>query len=438
MAASSSLLTRVVDNRATLWVLFALALAARVLAALLFGDYSTGVEIWEYGQQGLCAAQHHRDLCLWDSERQPYASALMPPLTSYLWLILFNVFGISAAAHVAYVVLNVAFGAACAPLMFAFARQTGLERGPALCAAAIIGFYPTFVFVSSGYHATNFTIVFMLAFAILYLRAAKDLDWKTALMAGLLGGLAAMTRNELLVIAAAATLMLVWLGRKRLAPAIRAAAALTIGVGIVCGPWIVRNYESFHRFIPIGAQAGYNAWIGFGPYARGSGNQLDNDPASRAAAAAVRARVAPGDPADNRFEPRLQGAFFDDAKPALAEGGLPRIASLTAQRFALLWVFDWTDPLTHSVAYWLPWLIVHALAVYGFIALVRGRAPPLSTEAGALIGLSLALFTLAYSLSSIFARYRMHMEPFIFLFAAVGLWQLAGARLTSVRATQPA
>jgi len=438
MGALFSLLTRVVDNRATLWVLFGLALAARAAAALLFGDYSPGVEIWEYGQQGLCAAQHHRDLCLWDGARQPYVSALMPPLTSYLWVILFNVFGISGAAHVAYVVLNVMFGALCVPLMFGFAGQIGLARGPALCAAAIIGFYPTFVFVSSGYHATNFTIALMLGFATLYLRAVKSLDWKTASMAGLLGGLAALTRNELLVIAAAMTLMLVWLGRKQLAPAMRAAAALTLGVGLVCAPWIVRNYESFHRFIPVGAQAGYNVWIGFGPYARGSGNQLDNDPASRAAAAAVRARVAPGDPVDDRFEPRLQGAFFDAAKPAMAEGGAARFASLTAQRFALLWVFDWTDPLTHSIAYWLPWLIVHALALYGFVALVRGRAPPLTLEGGALIGLCLTLLTLAYSLSSIFARYRMHMEPFIFLFAAVGLWQVLGARLTSTRATQPA
>lgn len=438
MSALSSLLTRVVDNRATLWVLFGLGLAARAAAALLFGDYSPGVEIWEYGQQGQCAAQHHSDLCLWDSTRRPYISALMPPLTSYLWLILFNVFGVTGAAHVAYVVLNVIFGALCVPLMFAFARQVGLARGPALAAGAIIGAYPTFVFIASSYHATSFTIAFMLAFATLYLRAVKSLNWRTALAAGLLGALAALTRNELLVIAAAMTLMLVWLGRKQLAPALRAAAALTLGVGLVFAPWIARNYEAFHRFIPDGAQSGYNLWIGFGPYARGSGNALGQDAVANAAVAAIHHGVTPGDPPSDRFEPRLQSAFVEQAKPAIAEGGITRILKLAAERVALLWVFDWTDPLTHSIAYWLPWLIVQALALYGFVALVRGRAPPLALEGGALIGLCLTLFTLAYSLSSIFARYRMHMEPFIFLFAAVGLWQVLGARLTSTRATQPA
>lgn len=438
MGGLSSLLTRVVENRATLWVLLALALAARAMAALLFGDFTPGGEIWEYGQQGQCAAQHHSDLCLWDSTRQPYASALMPPLTSYLWLILFNLFGVTSAAHAAYVVLNVAFGAACVPLMFAFARTAGLARGPASLAAAIVGFYPTFVFVASSYHATNFTIAFMLAFAILYLRAAKSLDWKTALLAGLFGGLAAMTRNELLLIAAAATLMLVWLGRKQIAAAIRSAAALTFAVGLVCAPWIVRNYETFHHFIPDGSQSGYNVWIGFGPYARGSGNALGQDAAANAAVGAIHHGVRPGDAPGDRFEPRLQAAFMDAAQPAIAEGGAGRIAGLAAERVALLWVFDWTDPLTHSVAYWLPWLIVQALALYGFLALVRGRAPPLSLEGGALIGLCLALFTLTYALTSIFARYRMHMEPFIFLLAAIGLWQALGARLTSAHATEPA
>src|SRR6185436_1063764 len=104
---------------------------------------------------------------------------------------------------------------------------------------------------------------------------------------------------------------------------------LTIGVGLVTAPWIARNYVAFHSFIPIGAQTGYNVWIGFGPYARGSGNALDNDPQARVAAALVREGVTPGDPLEGRYEPRLQRAFIDDAQPALREGGVGRIAGLT-------------------------------------------------------------------------------------------------------------
>ena len=422
----TALLSRLIRASESPWapgVLFLLALALRAVVAAATSDFTPGVEIWEYGQQATCAAQHARDLCLWDGARQPYISALMPPLTSYLWLGLFAAFGMGAAPHVVYVSLNVLMGAACTPLLYKLAREIGLERGPACLAGLIITGYPTFVFVSAGYHATNFTVALMLSFLILLVRVARDFDWKAALAAGLVGGLAALTRNELLVIAAAATLLVLWLGRKHLAIALQAAAALTLGVGLVTAPWIARNYIAFHSFIPIGAQAGYNVWIGFGPYARGSGNQLDNDPEARAAAAVVREGVAPGDPPESRFEPRLQRAFLDDAQPALREGGLGRIAGLTAQRLTLLWIFDWTDPITRSPGYWLPWLVAHALALWGVIMVWRKRAS-IEPNAGAFITLFLVVFTLAYSVSSIFVRYRMHMEPFIFLFAAIGAWSV--------------
>jgi len=411
------------QGRQALWLLFAIALAARLIAAPFFGDLSEGVTIWEYGEQALCAAQTGGDLCLRDSAGNAYVSALMPPLTSYLWLILFNLFGIGEVARAGYVILNILAGAACAPLLTLVARRMRVEPLPAFLAGAMLAFYPTFVAVSTGYHATNFTIFFMLAFALVFLRAGERMDWKSALLGGALAGLSVLTRNELALVAAGAAVLLIWIGRKHLATAVRAAAAFSLGVALVLSPWIARNYVQFDRFIPVGAQAGYNLWIGFGPHARGSGNQLDNDPEARAAAAAIRASVAPGDPPEDRFEPRLQNAFLEDALPAIEQGGLGRIVALTAEKFAVLWLFDWTDPITHSPAYWTPWLIVHALALYGLVLLLRRRVG-IDWNAVLLIALFLGVFTFAYSISSVFARYRMHMEPFIFVFASIGAWRL--------------
>lgn len=422
MSAFAPLARALQSPWAPLW-LFVGALVLRIVAALIAGDFTEGVEIWEYGEQALCAAQAERDLCLRDSAGDPYVSALMPPLTSYLWLVLFQTIGITSASYITYVALNVLAGAACAPLLYAFARQIGLDRPTAFFSGGLLAIYPTFVFVSAGYHATNFTVALMLGFAILFLRAAENLHWRAALVAGLVGGLAALTRNELLLVAAAGTLLLLWLGRKQFQRAFVAATMLTLGVGAVMSPWIIRNYVAFERFIPIGAQAGYNVWIGLGPYAQGSGNALDNDPVSRAAAQAVRDSVPLGDAPGDRFEPRLQGAFFADAQPAIAEGGAGRVIRLTAEKFAAL-VFDWTDPITHSPAYWGPWLVVHALAIYAIVMMWRGQAPTISANGAALIILTLAVLTFAYCISSVFARYRMHLEPFIFTFAAIGAWAI--------------
>jgi len=407
--------------------LFAIALAARAISVLFLGDVSQGVEIWEYGEQALCAAQTGRDLCLRDMAGNPYASALMPPLTSYLWLILFEMFGVGPVARGGYLLLNVLAGAACAPLLMTVARRMRIEPAAAFLSGLAIAAYPTFLAVSAGYHATNFTILLILAFALVYLRVAETLRWRTALLAGLLAGASVLTRNELLLAAAGAAVLLVWISRKTPMNGLRAAAALTLGVALAMSPWIVRNYLTFERFIPVGSQAGYNVWIGFGPYARASGNQLDNDPEARAAAAAIRVSVAPGDLPGNRFEPRLQSAFLADALPSIERGGLSRIVSLTAQRLFVLWGFDWSDPITHSPAYWGPWAIAHALAVYGLIALARRRAF-VDGKALLLILLFLGVFTAAYSVSSVFARYRMHMEPFIFLFAGLGAAALLQGR----------
>ncbi|MBL8531017.1 MAG: glycosyltransferase family 39 protein [Hyphomonadaceae bacterium] len=408
------------DGAAALGVLFALALIARVIAALVYADITPGVEIWEYGLQGLCAAQTGGDLCLRDPDGAAYATALMPPLTSYLWLGLFTVFGIGPEALSAYVLINVLVGAACAPLLYVLARELKLEPPAALIAGLIIALYPTFVFVAATYHATNYTVAFTLGFAILLMRAMKSLHWRAALAAGLMGGLSVLTRNELLLCVLGGGALLLWAGRRNLMSGVRAAAALGLALALVMTPWIARNYVTFDRFIPIGAQAGYNLWIGFGPHARGSGNQLDNDAVSRAAAAAVREGVRRGDAPGDRYEPRVQQAYLDDALPAIEQGGVGRLIVLTAEKFAVLWVFDWTDPITRHPAYWLPWLAVHGLALFGLFALWRGRAPPIDWNGALMIVLFLGVFTLAYSISSVFARYRMHMEPFIFVFSAIG------------------
>jgi hypothetical protein len=91
----------------------------------------------------------------------------------------------------------------------------------------------------------------------------------------------------------------------------------------------------------------------------------------------------------------------------------------------LLVLFDWTDPLTHSPLYWGPWLLALVLAAFGVVVLARRRHPPLDPHGVALVVLCVGVMVLAYSISGVFARYRMHIEPFEFVFAGIGAWALA-------------
>jgi hypothetical protein len=403
--------------------LFGAALIVRALAAWRYASLGAHEQIWEYGIQGLCAASTHGDLCMW-RDGDAYVSALMPPLTSYLWRALFAAFGYHGGL-VAYLTLNVLAGAAGAPLLYAFARAARTTRPAALLAGLGICFYPTFILVAASYHATNFTVALMLAGAIPLVLALENRSWRLALLAGALVGLAGMTRNELLLAAACATPLFLWFGRQSFKPALAAAAAFAFGVGAVLTPWVVRNEVEFARFIPGGNQAGYNLWIGFGPYARGSGRQLDHDPAARAAAESVRRSVpVGGDRRGDRYEDRVQAAFAAEARKTMTQGGVARLASLTAQKATLLALFDWTDPLTHTPFYWGPWLVANLLAWFAVMQLLRGRGPALDPRGLAVMAVFIASMALAYAITGIFSRYRMNIEPFELVFAAMGAWAL--------------
>lgn len=422
-------LRRALLARPLLWC-FALALAVRAVAVLFYAQTTPGAVIWEYGEQGLCAVQTHGDLCLRDRAGAPYLSAYMPPLTSYLWSALFAVFGQQGGAHVAYVTLNALAGALAAPLLFLFGRRAGFGKGESLLAAAILAVYPTFVFVSAGYHATNFTVVCALALAVLLADALRSQRMALFFAAGVAAGLAALTRSEFVPIGAALGLVILW----RLRPfrnALLSAALFGIGAAVVVAPWTVRNYVVFERIIPVANSQGYNLWKAFGPYSRGSGNEVEI--VARREIDATAAAVPLGDEPGDRYENRIQDAFAAKMQQGLARRSLLGELQLAASKAALLVAFDWTDPLTHRVEYWLPWLVLNALAIAGMVALARGEWRRLRLD-GAAVALVLVLgMAGAYVISGVHARYRMHIEPFEFLIAAVGAFTLARTALRGSR-----
>jgi len=91
----------------------------------------------------------------------------------------------------------------------------------------------------------------------------------------------------------------------------------------------------------------------------------------------------------------------------------------------MLWVFDWTDQrVTGSAAYRVPWVATNLLAVIGLVIAWRNRRKIVPAPAGIYVAAA-CLLTGAYVLTSVHARYRMHIEPFVFMMAAlgaVGLW----------------
>jgi 4-amino-4-deoxy-L-arabinose transferase-like glycosyltransferase len=409
--------------RSLLAVALGVALVLRVGALSLAGDISAGANIWEYGEQGLCAWRTGGDLCFYYSPGgESYPSAYMPPLLSYTWLGLFDLFGDGPTARAVWLAGNLAAALGCVALIFYLSLKLWPSRWAAFASATLFAAYPTFVFVTATYHQTNWAVLFLLAISAVAVKLAEGTrPLLYGALGGVLCGLAALNRSEMLIIGP----VLIALGaawRRSLPALVKAGLAGALVMVLTLAPWTARNYEHFGQVIPAAHSTGYNLWKGFNPYTNGSGN-LSEDPSGPGfrARESIRASVTPGP----RYETRVQDAFMEVFKDDVRAASPGRLVRLTANKALLLWGFDWTDrETTGRLTYQLPWLGANLLAVIGLVAAWRWRRQVRIAPA-AVYAAALCLLTAAYVATAVHARYRMHIEPYLFILAGIGaeaLW----------------
>lgn len=152
--------------------------------------------------------------------------------------------------------MGAALGALAVLLLYLVARRIWGRR-IALVAASLAAVFPPFVLLSRDLLSESLFIVLVLGAILCVLdfrRSGGMLRWAVA--AGLLCGLAALTRNTGVVLAAVIALG-VWTGRPRWsARSLAAPAAVLACAALVIAPWTVRNATEFGRFIPITTSPG--------------------------------------------------------------------------------------------------------------------------------------------------------------------------------------
>jgi 4-amino-4-deoxy-L-arabinose transferase-like glycosyltransferase len=420
--------------RVLLWVALGTALVLRLAAIAIKGDVSQSANIWEYGEQGLCALQHGGQLCTYYSPgAQSYPSAYMPPMLSYFWLGLFEVFGDGALARSVWLAANLGAALGCVALVFYLALKLWPSPRAAFAAAMLVAVYPTFVFVTATYHQTNWAVLLLLAITAVAVKLAAGANpLGYGALGGALCGLAALNRSEMLVIGP----VLIAVGalwRRRPSAVLAAGAAGALAMLLVLTPWTVRNYDEFDRVIPTAQSTGYNLWKGYNPYTNGSGNltEVSGGP-GEAALTEIRESVPPGP----GYETRVQDAYLEAFKRDLDDASPQRLIGLTATKVLLLWGYDWTDrDTTAGIAYLLPWLAANVLVIVGLVTAWRGRRT-LQRAPAVIYLIAVGLLTVAYAVTSVHARYRMHIEPYLFILAGIGIEGL-WLRLAARRAGRP-
>jgi Dolichyl-phosphate-mannose-protein mannosyltransferase len=201
-------------------------------------------------------------------------TAWLAPVHPLLVAAMFKLFGaFTARAFFACVALNILFSsAACVPIFFAGKRIGGLGVG--IGAAWLWVVFPSAVMMPFEW-IWDTSLSALLAALILWatlelVESERWLDWGVY---GVLWGLALMTNPALGLLL---PFLLGWAAfRGRGESRVRwKRAGLAVSAAVLsCVPWTIRNYVTFHRFIPVRSNLPFELWLGnndiFDEHARG-------------------------------------------------------------------------------------------------------------------------------------------------------------------------
>ncbi len=190
------------------------------------------------------------------------ASALMPPVYSFILAAIFRIFGIyTTASIVAAAAFNSVISVlTCIPIRLIALRCFGQRAARWSVWAWALS--PYGIYFSADWLWSTALVTLLLAILFLWsLRLEAEgrlLRWAGF---GLLGGLAALTEPVVLAVVPMLAVLSAWRLR-RLAPLCVAGAVMAASMS----PWIVRNYVTFHKLIPVRSGFGLELYMGNSGY----------------------------------------------------------------------------------------------------------------------------------------------------------------------------
>jgi hypothetical protein len=400
-----------------LTAILAAALIARVLVVLLSPHFVPKADAWDYDRIAVALAQHGTYP---GSILAKGPTAFRPPVFPIVLAGLYKVVGVGSASTrwEAARLLEAVLGTITVALVFLIARRVW-DRTVALVSAAVAAVYPPLLLAGASLLAESVCIPLLLGgvlAALEYRRTPNRLRW--ALIAGVLVGLAALARVNVVLVAVPVAL-LVWSERPRLAwRSLRAPLAVALATVAVLTPWTIRSSLVMHRFVPVSDETGYALVGTYNSYAQARTDYpalwLPPIQAWRGMARiAHRLNEA-------QISERMTTLAVDYAKAHPAYVG--KVAIWNSLRLANFtgpgverWIEQtWGDPASLAVASVYAFWALAALALLGGLTAAGRRAPPARWGCPLAVCISTVLIIGA-------TRYRLPADPFIIMFASVGL-----------------
>lgn len=357
------------------------------------------------------------------------ASALLPPVYSYLLAGIFKVFGIETKSSVlAALSLNSLFSALTCIPVYMLAKQALGER-EAKWAGWGWTFSPYGIYYGADWAWSTCLVTLELAclffFAWKLENSGRTRHW---IVFGLLGGFAALTEPVTLAVVPLLGLWTLYRRYRQKLPWKLPMFAATVAALVVMSPWLIRNYELFHRFIPVRSGFGLELYIGNNGYSERWVNSSLHPNHSDAELSEYE-RVGEMAYMDHKLR---QAKDYIRSHPAW-------FAWMTFRRMLYMWTGYWSfdrnylkdEPLDP------PNILVNTtMTVLGLLGLARlyGRDSGLGTR----FAIVLVFFPLTYYITHPETYYFRPVDPLIVVLGAVAIVGFRAPQQKSIAASPPA
>lgn len=297
--------------------------------------------------------------------------------------------------------------AACGLLVLLSSRLLR-SRAAAILAGGMAAFYPPFLLQVQTLLSEPLATALLLMATYLVVAGWADGRRGILLLAGLVLGLATLTRAANLMYAPLIALAVVLTPRERRSLGLRGAVFFLVAFLAVLSPWTIRNYAVFGRFIPVGVNAG-------GSFFRGNYDE--------GTLGSMGSNYHPDMP--ERVTAKYEGLDEVDIDRLLMREGMRYVrdhpwtfVKLCALKLARFWLnVGFADPPSRaSLAFAAGSVLLLVLALLGIfgsgLTIHRAAAP---------VYILLIYYTALHVLLFATARYSLPVIPYVLAFAAAGI-----------------
>lgn len=144
------------------------------------------------------------------------------------------------------------------------------NRRVAFLAAVGMSLYPLQIYMVGEFYSETLSFLLQLVALWLAMLLIKRRHWSIPLLLGMSLAATTLTRPTAFLWT---PFMVLWIGFLSLPWKYKArdAALVLLGLALLFGPWIARNYIVFREFIPISSLGGVGVWAGNNPLSEGGG-----------------------------------------------------------------------------------------------------------------------------------------------------------------------